>query len=99
MKDDTNKNKDFDLPLMALDEIPYPKKGAKSIVALKRENGTVTGYQLSDGKIVSKQEGVLLAKQGEIKGVAIATNKGTQYLKSVPDKKEQNNLGNLPSIS
>lgn len=86
------------LPFLALDEVPTPNKDAENIVALQKEGGRVTGYKLSGGKVISKEEGVSLAKKGKIKGVAIATNKGTQYLKSIPDNKEGNNLGNLPSI-
>ena len=86
------------LPFLALDEVPTPSSDAENIVALQKEGGRVTGYQLSGGRIVSKQEGVTLAKQGKIKGVAIASNQGKQYLKSIPDKTEGNNLGNLPSI-
>lgn len=87
------------LPLLALDEIPKPNQNAKDIVALKKERGRVVGYKLSDGQILTKEEGVNLAKQGGINGVAIASKYGNEYLKSIPDNKEQNNLGNLPSIS
>ena len=38
-------------------------------------------------------------KDGEIKGVGIAHRKDTEYLKSIPDGSENNNLGNLPSVS
>lgn len=93
-----NTNASF-LPLMALDEIPNAEPDAEEIVALKKEKGRVTGYQLSGGEIVDKQRGVELAKQGKIKNVAIASNRGNQYLKSIPDKTENNNLGNLPSTS
>ena len=82
-----------------LDDIPSPKSNAKDIVALVKDGGQVSGYQLSDGSIVSREEGVSLAKNGEINGVGIAHNKGTEYLKSIPDETENNNLGSLPSIS
>jgi len=87
------------LPLVALKEIPEVRADAKEITALVKNSGTITGYQLSDGSIVSKAQGVELAKQGQIAGVGIATNKGTEYLKSLPDVTEANNLGNLPSIA
>lgn len=87
------------LPMMAMSEIPTPNADAKRIVALVKEEGRVTGYQLSDGTILGKDEGVMLAKQGGIQGVGIATNKGTEYLKSLPDDSESNNLGSLPSIT
>jgi len=87
------------LPLKAFEEIPEAKNNAKEIVALVKDSGKVTGYQLSDGQVVDKEQGVELAKQGDITGVGIAVNKGTEYLKSIPDGTEDNNLGNLPSIT
>lgn len=87
------------LPMNALSEIPTPSSDAKEIVALVKESGRISGYQLSDGQILSKEQGVALAKQGGIRGVGISERKGREYLKSLPDGREQNNLGNLPSIS
>jgi hypothetical protein len=87
------------LPMMALSDIPESKPDAKEIVALVKDSGKVTGYQLSDGQVLNKEEGVEAARQGEIKGVGIATRKGNEYLKSLPDGKEENNLSNLPSIT
>lgn len=91
--DETN-----NLAINTLDEVPNPDTNAKEIVGLVKEKGRVSGYQLSDGKILSKQEGVNLAKQGQIKGVGVASRNGTQYLKSIPDGTENNNLGNLPTV-
>lgn len=82
-----------------LDEIPTPKQNAKDIVGLVKESGKITGYQLSDGSTVSKDEGVRLAKQGEIKGVGVAHRGDTEYLKSIPDETDDNNLSNLPATS
>ncbi|HIT89826.1 MAG TPA: DUF3892 domain-containing protein [Candidatus Merdenecus merdavium] len=87
------------LPLMAMDSITEPAPDAKQIVALVKDSGRVTGYQLSDGHIVDKQQGVHLAKQGQIRGVGVAHRNDTEYLKSIPDGTEHNNLSNLPSIS
>ncbi len=87
------------LAINTLDDIPEAKNDAREIVGLVKSSGRVTGYQLSDGSKVSKQEGVDLAKGGGIKGVGIAHRKDTEYLKSLPDGKEGNNLNNLPSIS
>lgn len=87
------------LAMNTLDDIPEAKNDAKEIVGLVKSSGKVTGYQLSDGTNVSKQEGVNLAKDGEIKGVGVAHRKDTEYLKSIPDGSENNNLNNLPSIS
>lgn len=87
------------LAYAALDEVPQPKEDAKEIVGLVKSSGKITGYQLSDGEIVSKEEGVSMAKAGEIQGVGVAHRKDSEYLKSLPDGSENNNLGNLPSIS
>ena len=48
---------------------------------------------------VEKQQAVNMAKQGQIAGVGIAHRGDTEYLKSIPDGSENNNLGNLPSVS
>ena len=95
-----NKN-DFgsQLAYAALDEVPTPKADAKEIVGLVKSSGRISGYQLSDGSTVSKEEGVSMAKAGEIQGVGIAHRKDNEYLKSLPDGSENNNLGNLPSVS
>ena len=88
-----------ELAMNAFDDIPNAKSDAKDIVGLVKNSGRITGYQLSDGTTVSKENGVEMAKNGEIKGVGIAHRKDSEYLKSLPDGEEGNNLGNLPSIS
>lgn len=87
------------LPMAALDEIPEASANAKEIVGLVKERGKITGYQLSDGKTVSKSEGVAMAKAGDIQGVGIAHRRDTEYLKALPDGDETNNLSNLPTTS
>ncbi|MCI9337000.1 MAG: DUF3892 domain-containing protein [Lachnospiraceae bacterium] len=82
-----------------LDEIPQPKSDAKEIVGLVKHSGKIDGYQLSDGSTVSKEEGVQMAKSGDIKGVGVAHRGDTEYLKSIPDGSDDNNLGSLPSVS
>lgn len=86
------------LAINALDAIPDTKANAKEIVALVKDSGRVTGYQLSDGTTVTKEDGVELAKSGDIQGVGIAHRDGKEYLKSIPDGTESNNLSNLPSV-
>ena len=82
-----------------LDQIPQANADAKKIVGLVKEGGRITGYQLSDNSIVEKQQAVDMAKHGKISGVGIAHRGDTEYLKSIPDGTENNNLGNLPSVS
>lgn len=50
------------LAMNSLDSIPTPKENAKEIVGLVKSSGKVTGYQLSDGNMVSKEDGVHLPK-------------------------------------
>lgn len=82
-----------------LDQIPQAKPDAKRITALVKESGKVTGYKLSDQTIVSKPQAVSMAKQGDIAGVGIAHRKDNEYLKAIPNGEENDNLGNLPSVS
>ena len=97
--DTSNKEFGTRLAYAALDRVPEPKSDAKEIVGLIKTSGRITGYQLSDGSSVTKEEGVAMAKAGEIRGVGIAHRKDSEYLKSLPDGSENNNLGNLPSVS
>jgi len=87
------------LPKNALRDIPEPRSDAKEIVALLKDNGRVTGYKLSDGHILQKEEAVAFAKEGGIKGVGVAARNGEEYLKSIPDGTEDNNLSHLPTVS
>ena len=88
-----------ELAKQTLDQSPQANANAKRIVGLVKEGGRITGYQLSDETFVSKPEAVSMAKQGQIAGVGIAHRGDTEYLKSIPDGTENNNLGNLPSVS
>ncbi len=82
-----------------LDQIPNAAPDSKSIVGLIKENGRVTGYKLSDESMVQKEQAVSMAKQGKISGVAVAHRGDTEYLKSIPDGQESNNLSSLPTVS
>jgi len=82
-----------------LDQIPQANSNVKRIVGLAKASGRITGYQLSDNSIVEKQQAVDMAKQGRIAGVGIAHRGDTEYLKSIHDGSENNNLSNLPAVS
>lgn len=82
-----------------LDDIPSARENAPKITALVKKSGKVTGYQLSDNTILEKEKAVELARQGGIAGVGIAHRGDTEYLKSIPDGTESNNLSSLPSVS
>lgn len=87
------------LPKNINKEVPTPKSDARFIIKLVKHSGEVVGYELSNGEKISKEEGIALAKQGEIQGVAVATREGEEYLRSLPDETEGNNLSSLPVIS
>lgn len=90
---------EYNLVKNTLDQIPQANANAKRIVGLVKEGGRITGYKLSDETFVSKQDAVSMAKQGRIADVGIAHRGDTEYLKSIPDGSENNNLSNLPSVS
>lgn len=91
--------KSSELVKNTLDQIPEAKPDAKKIVGLIKEKGRTTGYQLSDNTTVEKQQAVNMAKQGQISGVGVAHRGDTEYLKAIPNNDENDNLGNLPSVS
>lgn len=70
-----------------------------SIKAIIKHSGEITGYELSNGEIITKERGVELAKAGAISGVSVSTSrKGEEYLRSLRDDDESNNLSSLPVI-
>lgn len=87
------------LPLNINKDVPTPNNNAKSITALIKESGEVVGYELSNGERISKEQGVQMAKEGKIEGVAVGVSKkGEEYLRSLPDQNENNNLSSLPIV-
>lgn len=94
-----NGNLQKEVAMQTLDQIPQASNNAKHIVGLVKKEGRITDYQLSDNTFVEKQTAVNMAKQGQIAGVGIAHRGDTEYLKSIPNSSENDNLGNLPSVS
>jgi len=86
------------LPMNALQEIPVASSDAKTIVGLKKDSGRVVGYKLSDGQVIDKDAAVELARNGGIMGVGISSRDGNEYLKSLPDDTDDNNLSHLPTV-
>lgn len=87
-------------PPSSINEVtPHPGPDAVSIVGLIKSGGKITGYRLSNGQDVSKEQGVQMAKNNKIRGVVVAVKKDTEYLRALPDDSENNNLGNLPAVS
>lgn len=96
MKENQGQNR---LAQNTLDKIPSPSSNARSITGLVKKSGKVTGYRLSDDTVMEKEQAIQLARQGGIAGVGIAHRGNTEYLKSVPDSSDSNNLSNLPSVT
>lgn len=82
-----------------LDTIPTPTPNARSITGLVKKSGKVIGYRLSDDSILDKEQAIQLAREGGILGVGVSHRGETEYLKSIPDGSENNNLSTLPSVS
>ncbi|MBO3446264.1 DUF3892 domain-containing protein [Clostridium sp. CCUG 7971] len=97
--DFNNDNIIGNLPKNINKEVPSPNEDAKKITAVVKHSGEIVGYELSNGQKLTKEEGIQMAKEGEILGVGVATRKGNEYLRTLPDEKENNNLSNLPSIT
>ncbi|WP_243176703.1 DUF3892 domain-containing protein [Clostridium gasigenes] len=88
------------LPININKVVPNPDSEAMEITKLVKKSGDVTGYELSNGEKISKEQGVQMAKEGHIAGVAVGiSRKGEEYLRSLPDDNEGNNLSALPSIN
>lgn len=79
-------------------EVPIPNDDAKKITAVIKHSGEIVGYELSNGQRLTKEEGIQMAKDGEIQGVVVASRNGKEYLRSLPDESEDNNLAYLPYI-
>jgi hypothetical protein len=94
-----HENINSSLPMRAMREVPQAKAGAQKITGLVKERGRVSGYQLSNGNILNKQDAINLARGGGIQGVGISSRKGAEYLKSLPDDSGTNNLNALPTVS
>lgn len=73
---------------------------AQAITKLIKSGGEVVGYELESGQHVSVQQAINMAKENMLKHVGVSTSKdGSEYIRSLSDGDESNNLGNLPSIT
>nr|WP_243120195.1 DUF3892 domain-containing protein [Caloramator sp. E03] len=70
------------------------------VIGVKHDDkGEIVAYKLDNGKIISKEEGIIYAENGQIANVRVGVSKkGEKYLRSLPDGNEENNLDNLPEI-
>lgn len=75
-------------------------ENALSISMRIKHNQEVVGYVLSNGKEVSMEEAIEMAKENRLNHVGVAVSKnGEEYIRSLADGDESNNLTNLPSIT
>lgn len=87
------------IPLTGIQSGSQSNSNKQSIKAVIKNSGEITGYELSNGEQITKERGVELAKAGSISGVSVSTSrKGEEYLRSLPDQDESNNLSSLPII-
>ena len=87
------------IPLTGIQSGSQSNSNKQSIKAVIKNSGEITGYELSNGEQITKERGVELAKAGSISGVSVsASRKGEEYLRSLPDQDESNNLSSLPII-
>lgn len=76
-----------------------PTLGHVIKAVVKDEKGEITAYKLENDEIIMKEQAVMMAKQGTIKGVTTSISKnGEEFLKSLPDNNKDNNLENLPIV-
>ena len=98
--DDKNDGRIGNMPVNINKEVPSQHNDAQNITSLIKHSVEITVYVLDDGTRLSKEEGVTLAKAGGINGVAVGVSrKGEEYLRSLPDQNENNNLSSLPTIN
>ncbi len=75
-------------------------ENAKAITKLIKSGGEVVGYELESGEHISTEQAIKMAKENQLKHVGVSTSKdGSEYIRSLADGDESNNLGNLPSIT
>ena len=79
-------------------------KGGVIIMALRivgrreDDDGANTHYKLSDGRIVTRAEGVAMCKRGELPGYDIIVVNNVEYLRDKPDTREEDNIDHQPLI-
>ena len=98
--EDQGNNKLGNLPQNINHIISEGKDTGKEIIKFIKQDNQVIGYVLSSGEKVNVEQAIGLAKAGELKHVGVSISKsGKEYIRSLPDGDESNNLENLPSIT
>jgi len=62
------------------------------------DTGASTHYKLSDGRIVTRAEGVAMCKRGELPGYHVVEVNGVPYLRDNPDTRPEDNIDHQPLI-
>lgn len=100
MSNELNDNMIGNLPKNINKPSAAPKSDALEITRVVKHGSRIVGYELSNGHQIDKNAAVQMAKDGEIKGVGVSVSrKGEEYIRSLPDDNESNNLSNLPVIA
>lgn len=100
MKDTLKDDMTGGLPKDINKVVPTPESDALEITKVVKHGGLIVGYELQNGHQIDKTTAVEMARRGKIKGVGVSISaKGEEYLRSLPDGNESNNLSNLPTIT
>ncbi|WP_051541882.1 DUF3892 domain-containing protein [Clostridium lundense] len=73
---------------------------AHTIVGVVRDElGAISGYKLEDGEVITREEAMILSKQGAMKGISEEVAQlGEEFLNSLPVSDGYNNLENMPIV-
>jgi hypothetical protein len=62
------------------------------------EDGANTHYRLSDGRIVTREEAIIILDDGLLTGYHIYNRNGVEYLRDNPDTNPADNIDHQPLI-
>ena len=71
-------------------------KIALKIIGRREKNGANTHYKLSDGRTITREEGVRMQKDGYLPDYNVVTIEGVQYLRDNPDTRKEDNIDEQP---
>lgn len=98
------RNRNYIYSLCIILFVVYHKKDGVDIMALRivgrkeDDNGANTHYKLSDGRIVTRQEGVDMQKRGELPDYNVIEVNGVEYLRDNPDTSKEDNIDSQPKF-